>query len=162
MVADTQIKHTASFYRRTRQGSMIPLIKGLDYSLLDDTDPAKSVYLNGGAPDGSGFTRETARVALQAGEKLIYVAQNRNGANVVIDSTGSASGKLLISLWKVDNNTEAGFPDSITEANRDTSYLADDGTLVNGKESEAYAFTVPDGETWQLYGLLQADLRTAS
>lgn len=162
MAADDQIKCSVQILRHTRSNQRILVQGPIDYSLLDETSPEKIVYLNGGSPDGGGFTYHTPNVAFESGEYIIVQVKNRNTSSKTLDSTGSSSGLLVMGVRKLDKNTGTVYADMVTEADRSTDLFADDPACPSAKWQDGYAIKVPDGERWSLYGLLQANLRTTA
>lgn len=162
MAANDQIVCTAQIQRHTRANQRIPVLGPIDYSVLDETDPKTVAYLNGGAPNGGGFTYPTAKVAFESGEYVVVQLKNRAGSDKTLDSTGSTSGTFLLGIRKLDKNTGTIIPDTLTEADRSTDLFADDPTMTNAKWRDAYAFKVPEGERWSLHGAWQANFRTTA
>ena len=162
MAADDQIKCGAQIFIVHKNGQQTPVSGVIDYQDLDETDPKTQVYLNGGAPDGGGKRRMTHKISAKPGESILIKLKNRMGSNKILDSTGSTSGVFLLGVRYRDLYRNIVDEKDISEADRAQVLVADDSTVVNGKFSDAYDFTVPDGEEWFLFGRWQANFRTTA
>lgn len=165
MAANDQIKCVARILRQVRSGARMLVVGDVDYTKLDETDPKTQVYIDGHqAPVGGGHIVPSSKAtnAYNDGEAVVIQVKNRMGSNKTLDSTGSTSGLLILSVFVRDLATGEGFFRTLTEADRDTAVVPDDPTVVNGAYSDAYGFTVSAGERWQVAGLFQADFRTTA
>lgn len=164
MAANDQIVCVAQVLRHTRSHAEHVVQGPIDYTILDETDPKNVAYINGGTPTGAGFPykSKSTRARFMSGEYVIVQLKNRNASDKILDSTGSTSGKILLGIRRLDKNTREVIPDVLTETDRSTDLFADDPTMTSGKWRNAYAFKVPEGEEWVLWGAFQADFRTTA
>ena len=161
MAANDQIQATVQILRQTRARDRILVVGPQDYSDLDETSPATQTFINGGNPGNQGRLITSADV-FNPGERMVIQLKNYMGSAKTLDSTGSTSGKFLIGVYARDLNTGKGYHKYLTEADRSTAELADDGSMANAIFTDAYQFVVPDGERWDLHGKWQADFRTTA
>lgn len=160
MAANDQIACSARFAYQTVTDDVIPLVDAVHYTMLDETDPKTSVFVNGGRPNGGGILVRSAPRWVRPGEYLLV--QIKPTATKTLDSTGSTSGVLIIGILVKDHVTGATRPRFLTEADRNTTRVPDDGSKTADLWNDAYAFLVPNGQSWQLFGLWRADFRTTA
>lgn len=150
MAADDEISAMYRFVRQELSGSR-PVVTGdRDYRDFNQTSPEKAFYWNGGSPTNAGRTVPAPNAVFQPGQRMVL--QGKPRATKTLDSTGGASHDLRIGILKRDHATGALFPAVITDTDRDTTQLADDGSKTASVWNDFYHFLVPLGETWQLYG----------
>lgn len=150
MVADDEISAMYRFVRQELNGSR-PVVTGdRHYKDVNQTSPEKALYFNGGSPTNAGRTIPAPDAVFQQGQTMVL--QGKPTATKTLDSTGATSHDLRIGILKRDHATGKLFPSVLTEADRTTTNLADDGSKTASVWNDFYHFLVPLGETWQLYG----------
>lgn len=150
MAADDEISAMYRFVRQELAGSR-PVVTGdRDYRDLNQTSPEKAFYWNGGNPTNAGRTVPAPNAVFQPGQRMVLQIKPR--ATKTLDSTGGTSADIRVNILKRDLATGALFPAVLTDTDRDTTQLADDGSKVASVWSDAYHWLVPLGEVWQLYG----------
>ena len=160
MAADDQIQASYRLMREMVGGSTSILVDQLDYTQLDETSPSTQIFVNGGAPVGGGIRVYSSREFVWPGEYLVI--QGKPVATKTLDSTGATSHKLLIGIRITDLVTGQKSTRFLRASDRNTSRVPDDGSKVLDIWNDFWAFLVPNGMKYQLFGLLQIDARTTA
>lgn len=171
MAANDAILGVVQFVAEDAQNGQQLIVNGLSASILATTTANAVPYMM--FPSAYRFFSPPTGTQVFAAAKLVVPPQGflivkirPTVASKTLDSTGSTSGFVRLTLLEQDLSQPKKDPiiRTLTEADRNTSRLADDPTFSSSLTvfNEAYAFQPGNGRAWLQAGPQNIDFRTTA